>query len=172
MLFCSLNRIFVPSTLNTLNMMTWILVSLVSSWLGTLSVESIFSKMPEGELVKVEYTEHGTMAGYRYYALVERQEDGTVIVKAQREKYGEIIEKKVKAETLADLRAIIKEYKMYKYKEYYLPPFQVLDGYSWSFSAKFSNGESISSGGSNARPRGEGLGALHEYMISLVTAKE
>lgn len=152
--------------------MTWALISLISGWLGSVTVEGIFSKMPKGELVKVEYSEQGTMAGYKYYGLVEKQEDGTVIVKAQKESYGEIIEKKVNAEVLSDLRDIIKEQKMYKYKEKYLPPFRVLDGYSWSFSARFSDEEVIGSHGSNARPGGDGLGKLQEYMISLVTDKK
>ena len=77
--------------------MTWALISLISGWLGSVTVEGIFSKMPKGELVKVEYSEQGTMAGYKYYGLVEKQEDGTVIVKAQKESYGEIIEKKILA---------------------------------------------------------------------------
>ena len=141
----------------------------MSRWLGTQSLQGIFSRMPEGQLVMIEYSEHGTMAGYRYYGRVELQKDGSVIVKAQKESYGEIIEKKVKEEVLTELRDIIKEHKMYKYKERYRPFFEVLDGYSWSFTAKFSDGESISSDGSNARPGGEGLNTLIQYMRKLVT---
>lgn len=148
------------------------MISLISGWLGSVSVEGIFSRMPEGELVRMEYSESGSMAGYRYYALAELQEDGTVIVKVQKESYGDIIEKKADAQVLKDIRNIIKEYKMYKYKERYLPPFQVLDGYMWSFHARFSDGETISSHGSNARPRGDGLDTLQEYMKGLVTDKK
>lgn len=152
--------------------MAWVLISMIGSLLGIQSIQGFFSKMPEGQLVSVEYTEHGMMAGYQWFASAELQQNGTVIVKAQKESYGEIIEKKVKAEVLSDLRDIIKTHKMYKYKERYLPHFQVYDGYSWSFYAKFSDGESISSHGSNARPGGDGLKTLHEYMIQLVTDKK
>ena len=75
-------------------MSTWILISLMSSWLGTQSIQGIFSRMPKGQLVMIEYSEQGTMAGYRYYGCVELQKDGSVTVKAQKESYGEIIEKK------------------------------------------------------------------------------
>lgn len=150
-------------------MSTWIIISLMSSWLGIQSSQGFFSSMPKGQLVKIEYSESGTMAGYRYYGCVELQKDGSVIVKAQKESYGEIIEKKVKAEVLTELRNIVKEHKMYKYKERYRPFLKVLDGYSWSFYAKFSDGESISSNGFNARPGGEGLNTLIQYMRKLVT---
>lgn len=150
-------------------MSTWILISLMSSWLGTQSIQGIFSRMPKGQLIMIEYSEQGTMAGYRYYGCVELQKDGSVTVKAQKESYGEIIEKKVKAEVLTELRDIVKGHKMYRYKERYRPFFEVLDGYSWSFTAKFSDGESISSAGYNARPSGEGLKTLMQYMMKLVT---
>ena len=149
--------------------MTWALISLISGWLGSVTVEGIFSRMPKGELVWVEYTKSGTMACYIYYSEVELQKDGTVIVKSQKESCGEIIEKKVDPKVLTDLRNIIKEHKMYKYKEHYRPYFQVLDGYSWTFSARFSDGTSISSSGSNAGPGGDGLHVLRDYMRGLVS---
>ena len=46
--------------------------------------------------------------------------------------------------------------------------FQVYDGYTWSFYAKFSDGSSISSGGSNARPSGNGLSRIRGLMTDLV----
>lgn len=87
-------------------------------------------KMPEGELVRVEFSRHGTMARFRQ---------------------------------------IIEEEKMYKYKERYTPMMQVLDGWGWSFSAKFSDGSVISSHGENAGPRGDGLKRIRSYMQELVS---
>ena len=57
---------------------------------------------------------------------------------------------------------------MYQYKEAYLPRIEVLDGWGWSFNAKFSDGSSIYSHGSNARPKGDGLGRIQMYMENLV----
>lgn len=150
--------------------MNWVFFSLISSWLGIASVEGIFSRMPKGELISVEYHVSGTAAGYQYYYLVERQKDGTVVLKAMKEEYGEIIEKKVDAKVLSHIRDIIKSHKMYKYKERYLPYFDVRDGYMWGFYAKFSDGESISSRGSNAWPKDDGLGAIRAYITEVLTA--
>ena len=47
---------------------------------------------------------------------------------------------------------------------------RVLDGYSWSCYAKFSDGSSISTHGENARPKGEGLARIRNLMTEL--AKE
>ena len=47
--------------------MTWMLISFISGWLGSVSVEGIFSRMPKGELISVEYHVSGTAAGYQYY---------------------------------------------------------------------------------------------------------
>ena len=47
---------------------------------------------------------------------------------------------------------------------------QVLDGWMWEFKAKFSDGTSIYSHGSNASPRGEGLARIRNLMSEL--AKE
>ena len=45
---------------------------------------------------------------------------------------------------------------------------EVLDGWSWTFRARFSDGSSIFSSGSNASPRGNGLGRIRGYMQELV----
>ena len=58
--------------------------------------------------------------------------------------------------------------KMYKYKDVYLPKYEVLDGRSWSFCARFSDGSEISSHGSNAGPKDDGLERIYNYMVELV----
>lgn len=57
---------------------------------------------------------------------------------------------------------------MYKYKERYLPMVEVLDGWSWSFEAKFDDGSKIYSHGSNARPKDNGLERIRELMDELI----
>ena len=145
-------------------------MSLLTGLLGTLSGCMSHQGMPTGELISVEYTENGTRAGNKYYGSVERQENGTVILKAMKQNYDSIIEKKVDAEVLTHIQNVIKEHKMYKYKEKYRPILQVLDGYSWSFEAKFSDGQKIYSSGFNARPHDDGCEIIQAYMIELVTA--
>ena len=65
-------------------------------------------------------------------------------------------------------KQIVLEEKMYGYKESYSPIFKVLDGYSWHLRVRFSDGTSISSGGSNARPEGDGLKRLENYLNQLI----
>lgn len=72
---------------------------------------------------------------------------------------------------MQELNDIFLENKMYKYKSSYNDP-NVLDGDGWSFNAKFSGLDeqgkkqklSISSGGSNAWPKGNGLSLIRDAM--------
>ena len=45
------------------------------------------TKAPEGQLVLLEYTKSGTMAGYEYFGRVEKQPNGTFVVIAMKESY-------------------------------------------------------------------------------------
>lgn len=125
-------------------------------------------KMPEGELVRVEFSRHGTMARAEFEGCVEQDSTGAFVLRAMKETYGPLFEKRLDAETMNRFRQIIEEEKMYKYKERYTPMMQVLDGWGWSFSARFSDGSVISSHGENARPRDDGLKRIRSYMQELV----
>lgn len=125
-------------------------------------------KMPEGDLVSVEYSRHGTMARAEFEGRVEQDSTGAYVLTAMKETYGPLFEKKVDAEVMKRFRQIIVEEKMYKYKETYRPPFEVLDGWGWSFRARFSDGSSIYSHGSNASPSDNGLSRIRDYMSELV----
>ena len=139
---------------------------LVGGLFGVLSCA--MKKMPEGELVSVEYTRSGTMAGYVYEGHVERDSTGAFVLRAMKENYGPLFEKILDAEVMGKFRQIIEEEKMYKYKESYMPTLEVLDGWGWSFHATFSDGSVISSHGSNASPSDNGLDRIRNYMAELV----
>ena len=139
---------------------------LVGGLFGVLSCA--LKKMPEGELVSVEYTRSGTMAGYVYEGQVERDSTGAFVLRAMKENYGPLFEKILDAEVMGKFRQIIEEEKMYKYKESYMPTLEVLDGWGWSFHATFSDGSVISSHGSNASPSDNGLDRIRNYMAELV----
>ena len=143
-----------------------LLMCLVGGLFGVLSCA--MKKMPEGELVSVEYTRSGTMAGYVYEGHVERDSTGAFVLRAMKENYGPLFEKKLDAEVMGRFRQIIEEEKMYKYKESYMPTLEVLDGWGWSFHATFSDGSVISSHGSNASPSDNGLDRIRNYMAELV----
>ena len=124
--------------------------------------------MPAGDLIELSYTRSGTMAGYQWEGRVERDSDGTFVLRAMKENYGPLYEKHIGTEEMQKFRNIIEEEKMYAYKESYQPIFKVLDGWGWGFEAKFSDGNKIYSGGNNASPNGNGLDRIRGYMEELI----
>ena len=144
-------RIFVAS--KSMIMRKGLLFCLVGGLFSVLGCA--MKKMPEGELVRE--------------GCVEQDSTGAFVLRAMKETYGPLFEKRLDAETMNRFRQIIEEEKMYKYKERYTPMMQVLDGWGWSFSAKFSDGSVISSHGENAGPRGDGLKRIRSYMQELVS---
>ena len=124
--------------------------------------------MPDGKLVSLRYVSSGTMARHIFEGTVEQDSSGVFVLKAMKENYGPMFEKRITAEDMAHFRKIIEDEKMYKYKESYRPMMEVLDGWGWSFHAKFSDGSWIDSHGSNARPNGNGLGRIEGYMNQLI----
>ena len=125
-------------------------------------------KMPEGELLSVEFARSGMRAGYEYEGRVEKDSTGVITLTAMKEPYGPLFEKRLSSNDLQKFRQIIEANKMYKYKDSYRPMVRVLDGWSWSFTAVFSDGTSISSHGSNAGPSGDGLQEIRELMQELI----
>ena len=124
--------------------------------------------MPEAELVSVELTRSGTMAGYQYKGHAEADSTGGFVLQAMKEYYGPLYEKRIGKEEMAKFRQIIMEEKMYKYKDSYTPMMRVLDGRSWHFEANFADGTRIYSHGENASPRGEGLERIQNLMDDLI----
>ena len=125
-------------------------------------------RMPEGSLVRVEFSESGTMAGYEWYGCAEPDSTGTFVLRAMKETYGPLFQKQLSPEAMTEFRQIIEDEEMFKYKDSYRPKMEVLDGWGWSFRAKFSDGSSISSHGSNATPKGNGLARIRGLMSQLI----
>ena len=143
-----------------------ILTACLGGVLGLMASCGAKAQMPEGELTSISYTRSGMMAGYEYEGRVETTDNG-IILTAMRETYGLLYQLTIDKETMAKFRAIIEEEKMYKYESHYTPPVQVHDGYMWSFSAAFSDGKCIDSGGSNAGPGGNGIGRIRGLFTEL-----
>lgn len=124
-------------------------------------------RMPEGKLKSLEYTVTASMAGSQFEAHVTTEENGVVVLRGMKEHYGPLFERTLTADEVDGFVQIIRDEKMYKYKERYRPFFKVLDGYMWTFSAKFEQGR-IYSSGSNAHPRGDGLERIEKYVGKLL----
>lgn len=125
-------------------------------------------KMPEGDLLSVEFARSGMRAGNEYEGRVEKDSSGVITLTAMKDPYGPLFEKRLSANDLQKFRQIIETNKMYKYKDSYRPMVRVLDGWSWTFTAVFSDGTSISSHGSNAGPSDDGLQEIRELMQELI----
>ena len=135
---------------------------------GILSLIGCGTPEPTGELLSVDYTHSGTMAGYIYEGRVKQDSNGNYVLTAMKENYGPLFQKQISKEAIDSFKQIIIEEKMYKYKEHYRPSMEVLDGEGWHFAAKFSDGTRIYSSGSNAWPRGNGLGRIQGYLLKLI----
>lgn len=135
---------------------------------GILSLIGCGTPEPTGELLSVDYTHSGTMAGYIYEGRVKQDSNGNYVLTAMKENYGPLFQKQISKEAVDSFKQIIIEEKMYKFKEHYRPSMEVLDGEGWHFAAKFSDGTRIYSSGSNAWPRGNGLGRIQGYLLKLI----
>lgn len=75
----------------------------------------------------------------------------------------------VDGEVMKQIEAVYVEHKIHKYKERYLPSFEVLDGDSWGYNANFEEA-SYSSHGSNAGPSDRGLDEINDIIMNLLRA--
>lgn len=108
-------------------------------------------------LEKVTYSYQGMMMEPVRYVELARKADGKVHFIINEDKDYTPADGE---ELMMKAEKIILEEKMLDYARHYAPPMQPLDGYSWHFSAKFADGRSVNSGGSNAQPGGEGLSKM------------
>ena len=90
-----------------------------------------------------------TNRGYR----AERLNDGTVRITVELGNDRDRIFV-ADASVMDALEAIVKEYKMNRYKEKYMPVFDVKDGDTWDFSLNYSDGKRVHSHGYVAQPDG------------------
>lgn len=64
------------------------------------------------------------------------------------------------------LQKLVLKHKMYQYKDWYRPEFDITDGTTWGLEVRYASGKSISSGGYMAGPKGYG-DAFREIMECL-----
>lgn len=122
--------------------------------------------MPEGRLTEYSYIVQGMMSRPLVSLNIKESPEGCILTcSTERDTCEHTV--KVGREVLENVRSLISEHKMYKYKEAYKSRFQILDGETWSFYAHFSDGPVLRSGGSNAWPANAGLFAIEDYLLSL-----
>lgn len=125
----------------------------------------------EGPVTSYEYCYNATMAYPLEYYRLETTEEGVARLGHSKGE-NEIIWIKVDQEVFDTVADLIRQYKLYKLKRDYEPPFEVLDGRSWYLHA--NNGkDGFSSSGYNAWPPKklrEGIDAVNAYLKSLIDA--
>ena len=123
-------------------------------------------KMNNERLTYFSFDHHNSMAlfnGENYHVSTEK--DGRIRVVID-ESYPNEMEFYITDSTIFDeLKAIVDEYKMDKYKSNYQPRMQIFDGDSWSLYYKYDSKRSVSSGGYMAWPDNyhEARQALADY---------
>lgn len=128
--------------------------------------KSMETKSEKCGLEMVEYQHQGMMMQPVAEVRLERK-NGKVVLATR----GTVTEEKEFVlddgeQLLKEALAIIEEEKMLDYGVSYEPEIQPLDGYAWSFSARLSDGRSVSSRGHNAEPSGEGLSKISKLLFS------
>ena len=127
---------------------------------------------PEGRLSYYEFSYSGTMAWPITYYRVELDEESGQLTLGWSRSEPEITLIRVGPEVLSHIDALVKEYRLYRLKDRYLPPVRILDGHQWSVYFRYEQ-DSISSHGSNAWPSGrlrEGMDAVNDYLKGLIDA--
>lgn len=124
-----------------------------------LSLFSCSSK-PAGDFSSYEFRKNGTRAfpeeNYRLY----RSESGDFLIDVEVD--FDVVKTYPAPVNLPEkIDSIVTKYKLWRLKEHYKPPFQVLDGYSWTMRIRYEEG-SIYSGGFNAWPRNKMRDGIQE----------
>lgn len=108
-------------------------------------------------LVYFTYSEQNTMImnGTSSWTL-KLLDDDTVIVTRLVEGASEPVEFTASKEVMAQVNEIVKRNRMYRYKGYYKPVFEVLDGWSWDFVLKYKDGSETRADGYMRYPKNGG----------------
>ena len=127
---------------------------------------------PQGRLVEFTYCVTGSIAQpYADYRL-ELLETGEVTLSNLGE-YAKVKDSiTVSRDVLDRVGQMIVAHKMQNYKESYSTRFEVLDGESWSYHARFDSGESLGSGGYMAYPDDNGLEEICAYLDSCLSESQ
>ena len=141
-------------------------------------------EMPSGQLLFLEYEEHGSSRPEPVYAKIEPDSTGQMMVtveNVERPWTGEVLTAPASEELLAQIRSMIVEKKLYKmvrhsslpagFRNYPLP---TGGPPSWSFSVQFEGGRfsSFNDGWDRFGSADELMQLLNSYVLSKQHAKE
>lgn len=123
-----------------------------------------------GKLLEYEFNETSSPAFHVDFYKLKCAEDGSW--QLHRALGGqEVTIYKVDKEVADKVAGMVEKYKLRKLKEFYKPPFRVLDGRQWDLSIRYEN-SGIYSSGSNAWPKEDlkdGIKAINAYLESVLS---
>lgn len=125
------------------------------------------AKGRDGKLTSFEYRhDNGMVYGAGKSFSARLSEDGKS-VDVEIEIDLQVTTKTADPSFMDELDAIISQYKMKKYKDYYKPVFEVLDGDTWGLSFGYSSGKRYESRGYVASPKNarEAIGAIENLFL-------
>jgi len=128
-----------------------------------MSLLSLLGCSPKYETVHLQSLYIGGTHGYHAHSNIdyqaERLDNGrtrvTVMVGNDRDRVFE-----TEGSLMDSLEALVRQYRMYRYKGHYEPRMEIMDGDSWSLDLRFTDGSSTSCGGYMAYPPGKGAEAI------------
>lgn len=136
-----------------------LLLSTLLALLGCTSAPK--QNLQDEDLVCYEYAEHGTMAqpNHDIRVAISHDSTGCIVRLFDNPNY---LYYKTDVQLLQQINQLIQSHQIYQYKEHYRCPFEVLDGTSWNFTARFKNGQNLSSHGHEAWPDDDGLQLINQ----------
>lgn len=117
--------------------------------------------LQEQDLVTYEYVERGTMTQPNHDIRVAISHDSTACI-IRLFNNPNYLFYKTDYSLMQEINQLVQEHKMHKYKDYYKPQFEVLDGTTWSFSAQYKSGKYLSSHGHEVWPKDDGLQLINQ----------
>ena len=136
-----------------------------------LSLSCCAAKKPGGPIRSYEYSYNNCMAyPVVSYEVVQGASGAQTLNWSKND--GQIHAIALEEDVLGKIDGIVKKYRLYRLRDHYDPPFDILDGYSWHIGISYST-DGIYSGGSNAWPsrrHTEGISAINAYLESLIAA--
>ena len=134
-----------------------------------LPLLSCSAKMPGGPIRAYEYVHNNcTMYPIVSYQIVVDASGVQTLVYSKNDGVEHSVV--LQEDALGRIDALTRQYKLYRLKEHYRPPFTVYDGWSWNVHISYER-DCIYSSGSNARPSkrlNAGIDAINEYIESLI----
>ena len=130
------------------------------------------SSEPKSKLVYYDFIQYGMMSYPDKVYRVYLQPDGKTKLIHNFTNDREEIEIYVPTFVLDSIKCMMGKHKMYQYKSHYTSSLSIMDGYTWSYTARFEDQTEFSSNGNNKYPRGNGFQEIHDFLDTYINNNE